>query len=77
MILAPDQYQRTIWTEDIEPNIKEDAAMLFFAHGFNIHFGYIKPVPLAMTSVWLPRKPRPRRAPHLRRGPWRSRARVR
>ncbi|MGO1945081.1 MAG: NAD(P)-binding domain-containing protein, partial [Ancrocorticia sp.] len=42
MILAPDQYQRTIWTEDIEPNIKEDAA-IFFAHGFNIHFGYIKP----------------------------------
>lgn len=42
MILAPDQYQRTIWSEQIEPNIKDDAA-IFFAHGFNIHFGYIKP----------------------------------
>ncbi len=42
MILAPDQYQRTIWANDIEPNMLDDAA-IFFAHGFNIHFGYIKP----------------------------------
>ena len=42
MILAPDQSQRTIWANDIEPNLKDDAA-IFFAHGFNIHFGYIKP----------------------------------
>ena len=42
MILAPDQYQRTIWSEEIEPNIKEGAAV-GFAHGFNIHYGYIKP----------------------------------
>ena len=42
MILAPDQYQRTIWANDIEPNIKSGAAIAF-AHGFNIHYGYIKP----------------------------------
>ncbi|MEZ7897922.1 MAG: ketol-acid reductoisomerase [Flaviflexus sp.] len=42
MILAPDQHQRKIYAEDIEPNIKEGAA-LFFAHGFNIRYGYIKP----------------------------------
>ena len=42
MILAPDQYQRTIWANDIEPNIKPGAAIAF-AHGFNIHYGYIKP----------------------------------
>ena len=41
MILAPDQYQRTIWANDIEPNIKPGAAVAF-AHGFNIHYGYIK-----------------------------------
>ena len=41
MILAPDQYQRTIWANDIEPNIKPGAAIAF-AHGFNIHYGYIK-----------------------------------
>ena len=42
MILAPDQYQRNIWRDDIEHNIKEGAAVAF-AHGFNIHYGYIKP----------------------------------
>jgi len=42
MILAPDQYQRTIYAESIEPNLQEGDA-LFFAHGFNIRFGYITP----------------------------------
>ena len=42
MILAPDQYQKGIWENDIEPNIKPGAA-LAFAHGFNIHYGYITP----------------------------------
>ncbi|MBE6478689.1 MAG: ketol-acid reductoisomerase [Propionibacteriaceae bacterium] len=42
VILAPDQVQSTIYTEQIEPNLKPGAALLF-AHGFNIHFGYIKP----------------------------------
>ncbi|HOQ53695.1 MAG TPA: ketol-acid reductoisomerase [Micropruina sp.] len=40
MILAPDQFQRTIYAEDIAPNLQEGDA-LFFAHGFNIRFGYI------------------------------------
>ncbi|GMA25324.1 ketol-acid reductoisomerase (NADP(+)) [Luteimicrobium album] len=42
MILAPDQAQRGLYASEIEPNLKADAA-LFFAHGFNIRFGYIKP----------------------------------
>ncbi|MDR2508851.1 MAG: ketol-acid reductoisomerase [Candidatus Ancillula sp.] len=42
MILAPDQTQRSLYTNEIEPNLKDDAA-LAFAHGFNIRFGYIKP----------------------------------
>lgn len=42
MILTPDQHQRTVYAELIEPNMKDDAA-LFFAHGFNIRYGYIKP----------------------------------
>ncbi|HHU38102.1 MAG TPA: ketol-acid reductoisomerase [Propionibacterium sp.] len=41
MILAPDQHQRKIYAEDIEPNLQAGDA-LFFAHGFNIRFGYIK-----------------------------------
>ncbi|WP_406713172.1 ketol-acid reductoisomerase [Trueperella pyogenes] len=42
MILAPDQHQRKLYSEQIEPNLKDDAA-LFFAHGFNIRFCYIRP----------------------------------
>ncbi|OKL53035.1 ketol-acid reductoisomerase [Bowdeniella nasicola] len=42
MILTPDQAQRTVYAEQIEPNLKSDAA-LFFAHGFNIRYDYIKP----------------------------------
>jgi ketol-acid reductoisomerase len=42
MLLAPDHFQRGIYTESIEPNLKPGAA-LFFGHGFNIRFGYIKP----------------------------------
>ncbi len=44
MILVPDQVQRYVYAEQIEPNLKPDAA-LFFAHGFNIRYGYIKPGP--------------------------------
>jgi ketol-acid reductoisomerase len=42
MVLAPDEHQARLYREQIEPNIKEGAA-LAFAHGFNIHFGQIEP----------------------------------
>ncbi|MDG2004578.1 MAG: ketol-acid reductoisomerase [Novosphingobium sp.] len=42
MILAPDEHQAAIWAEDIQPNIRDGAA-LAFAHGLNIHFGLIEP----------------------------------
>ncbi len=42
MILAPDQHQKKLFAESIEPNLKKGAA-LAFAHGFNIHFGFVKP----------------------------------
>ncbi|MBK7821443.1 MAG: ketol-acid reductoisomerase [Tessaracoccus sp.] len=42
MILAPDQVQRTLYKEEIEPHLAAGDA-LFFAHGFNIRFGYITP----------------------------------
>ena len=42
VILAPDQYQRIIYAESIEPNLA-DGDTLVFGHGFNIRFGYIKP----------------------------------
>ena len=42
MILAPDEHQGDLYKNEIEPNIKQGAA-LAFAHGFNIHFGQIVP----------------------------------
>lgn len=42
MILAPDEKQSVLYKEHIEPNLKKGAA-LAFAHGFNIHFGFIEP----------------------------------
>ncbi len=42
MVLVPDPAQRGLYAEAIAPNLKAGDA-LFFAHGFNIRFGYIKP----------------------------------
>ena len=42
MILAPDEFQGKIYSDSIEPNLK-NGATLAFAHGFNIHFGQIQP----------------------------------
>jgi ketol-acid reductoisomerase len=42
MVLVPDHQQRKLYAEAIAPNIAEGDA-LFFAHGFNIRFGYIAP----------------------------------
>jgi ketol-acid reductoisomerase len=42
MILAPDEHQRKIYTDNIEPNLKQGAT-LAFAHGFNIHYNQIVP----------------------------------
>ncbi|WP_213814226.1 ketol-acid reductoisomerase [Glaciihabitans sp. dw_435] len=41
VILAPDQYQRHIYKDDIQPNLAEGKTILF-GHGFNIRFGYIE-----------------------------------
>ena len=42
MILAPDEKQAEIYEQSIAPNLNSGDT-LSFAHGFNIHFGYIKP----------------------------------
>jgi len=42
MVLVPDPAQRGLYAEAIEPNL-QDGDALFFAHGFNIRYGYIKP----------------------------------
>jgi len=42
VVLAPDQFQRLVYAESIEPHLA-DGDTLVFGHGFNIRFGYIKP----------------------------------
>ena len=52
MVLAPDPVQRHLYAEAIEPNLVDGDA-LFFGHGFNIRFGYVKPpggVDVAMVA---------------------------
>ena len=56
MILAPDTAQRTLYTEAIEPNLNDGDA-LFFAHGFNIRFGYIKPPANVDVAMVAPKGP--------------------
>ena len=41
MVLAPDEIQKDIYKDEIEPNLSAGKA-LGFAHGFNIHFEFIK-----------------------------------
>jgi ketol-acid reductoisomerase len=42
MILTPDENQGTLYREQLAPNLKKNAALVF-AHGFNIHFNMIEP----------------------------------
>ncbi len=41
-VLTPDMVQPKLYEDAIEKNLKPNAALLF-AHGFNVHFGQIKP----------------------------------
>ena len=52
MVLTPDPAQRKVYAEAIEPNLVPGDA-IFFSHGFNIRYGYIKPpegVDVAMVA---------------------------
>ena len=42
MLLVPDHVARHVYAESVEPHLEAGKA-LFFGHGFNIRFGYIKP----------------------------------
>ncbi len=56
MLLAPDHVQRHIYNDSIKPNLKPGAA-LFFGHGFNIRFGYIKPEANIDVAMVAPKGP--------------------
>jgi ketol-acid reductoisomerase len=56
VILTPDQVQRNVYADDIKPNLKPGAALLF-GHGFNIRFGYITPEHDADVLMVAPKGP--------------------
>jgi ketol-acid reductoisomerase len=56
MVLTPDTGQRALYAEAIGPNLRPGDA-LFFAHGFNIHFGYITPRPEVDVAMVAPKAP--------------------
>ena len=56
MVLTPDTTQRKLYAEAIEPNLQPGDA-LFFAHGFNIHFGYITAPESVDVAMVAPKAP--------------------
>jgi ketol-acid reductoisomerase len=56
MVLTPDTGQRRLYAEAIAPNLVAGDA-LFFAHGFNIHFGYVKPPADVDVAMVAPKAP--------------------
>jgi ketol-acid reductoisomerase len=56
MVLAPDEKQKRIYEESIAPHLSRGKA-LFFAHGFNIHYGQVKPPPEVDVILIAPKAP--------------------
>ena len=56
MVLIPDTRQGEVYSQHIEPNLK-DGAMLMFAHGFNIHFKEIVPPASVDVAMIAPKAP--------------------
>jgi ketol-acid reductoisomerase len=55
MMLVPDQEQRAVYESAVAPAL--DGKTLMFAHGFNIHFGEIKPPAGVDVSMIAPKSP--------------------
>jgi len=55
-ILMPDETQAKVYREEIEPNLKQGAALMF-SHGFNIHYGQIVPRPDMDVLLVAPKSP--------------------
>ena len=56
MILSPDMAQPSLYKNDVAPNLK-DGAMILFAHGFNIHYGQITPPANIDVTMVAPKGP--------------------
>jgi len=58
MVLIPDEVQGDVYKAEIEPNLKDGAA-LEFAHGFAITFGTIRPPKTVDVIMMAPKAPGP------------------
>ncbi|MBI4890327.1 MAG: ketol-acid reductoisomerase [Acidobacteria bacterium] len=56
MILVPDHIQAKLYESDIAPSMKPGKTLMF-AHGFNIHFGFIAPPAGVDISMVAPKAP--------------------
>jgi len=56
MVLLPDTKQKEVYDESILPGLRAGKA-LFFAHGFNIHFGQIEPAADVDVCMVAPKGP--------------------
>ena len=56
MMLVPDHIQGGLYKSDIEPHLTAGKTLMF-AHGFNIHFGFITPPKNIDVSMIAPKAP--------------------
>ncbi|MEN9213689.1 MAG: ketol-acid reductoisomerase [Gloeomargarita sp. DG02_4_bins_56] len=56
MILLPDEVQKTVYLQEIQPHL-QPGKILAFAHGFNIHFAQIVPPPEVDVIMVAPKGP--------------------
>ena len=56
MILLPDELQAAVYAAEIEPHLKK-GKYLVFAHGFNIHYGQIRPPEGVSCFMVAPKSP--------------------
>lgn len=56
MILVSDHIQADLYNKEIAPSMKAGKTLMF-AHGFNIHFGFIKPPADVDVSMVAPKSP--------------------
>jgi ketol-acid reductoisomerase len=56
MVLVPDTVQRHLYAADVAPNLRPGDA-LFFAHGFNVHYGYVTAPDFVDVAMVAPKGP--------------------
>ncbi len=56
MVLVPDTVQASLYSDEIGPNLKPNATLMF-AHGFNIRYGQIVPPAGVDVSMIAPKSP--------------------